>query len=88
MMKQKKIPMRRCVATQAQLPKKELLRVVRTPEGNIDIDLVGKAKGRGAYLSRTKEAIQIAKQKKVLDRHLETQVPEEIYQKLLEIIGG
>lgn len=87
-MKQKKIPMRRCVATQAQFPKKELLRIVRTPEGTVDIDLMGKAKGRGAYLSKTKEAIQIAKQKKVLDRHLETQVPEEIYVKLLEIIGG
>ena len=87
-MKQKKIPMRRCVATQAQFPKKELLRIVRTPEGTVDIDLMGKAKGRGAYLSKTKEAIQIAKQKKVLDRHLEIQVPEEIYVKLLEIIGG
>ena len=46
----RKIPMRRCVATQEQLPKKELIRVVRTPQGEVQIDVTGKANGRGAYL--------------------------------------
>lgn len=87
-MKAKKIPMRKCVATQLQFPKKELIRVVRTPEGTVEIDLIGKANGRGAYLSRSLEAVRIAKQKKVLDRHLEVVVPDEIYQRLEEIIGG
>lgn len=87
-MKVKKIPMRKCVATQQQFPKKELIRVVRTPEGTVDVDLVGKANGRGAYLSRSLEAVRIAKQKKILDRHLEVVVPDEIYQRLEEIIGG
>lgn len=48
----KKIPMRRCVATHEQLPKKELLRIVRTPEGNLEVDVTGRANGRGAYLKR------------------------------------
>lgn len=87
-MKAKKIPMRKCVATQQQFPKKELIRVVRTPEGKVDIDLAGRANGRGAYLSRSLDAVRIAKQKKILDRHLEVEVPEEIYQRLEEIIGG
>lgn len=87
-MKAKKIPMRKCVATQQQFPKKELIRVVRTPEGSVEIDLIGKANGRGAYLSKSLEAVRIAKQKKILDRHLEAVVPDEVYQRLEEIIGG
>ena len=62
-MKQKKIPMRSCVITREKLPKKELIRVVRTPEGNIIIDESGKSNGRGSYLKRYLEVI--AKAKKV-----------------------
>ena len=87
-MKAKKIPMRKCVATQQQFPKKELIRIVRTPEGIVEVDLVGKMNGRGAYLSRSLEAVRVAKQKKILDRHLEVIVPDEVYQRLEEIIGG
>lgn len=85
--KQKKIPLRRCVATQEQFPKRELIRVVRTPEGNVVIDLVGKVNGRGAYLSRSVNAIEIARKKKILDRHLEVSVGEEIYTELLKIVS-
>ena len=88
MNKPKKIPLRRCLATGEQFPKKELLRVVRTPEGKIVVDETGKANGRGAYISRSLEAVEIAKKKKVFDRELEVVVPDEIYDELRKIIGG
>ena len=87
MNKPKKIPLRKCVATGEQFPKKELIRVVRTPEGEVKIDLVGKMNGRGAYLSKSLRAIEIAEKKKVLDRHLEVAVPETIYTELKQLIG-
>lgn len=84
----KKIPMRRCLATNQSFPKKDLLRIVRTPEGEIKVDLTGKQNGKGAYLSRSMEALQIARKKKVFDRALETEIPEEIYQEIERIING
>ena len=84
-MKVKKVPMRTCVVTHEKYPKKELVRVVITPEGNICIDETGKANGRGAYLKKDKEVIEKARKSKVLERHLETKVPEEIYDELLNI---
>ncbi|MBQ1477149.1 MAG: YlxR family protein [Erysipelotrichaceae bacterium] len=84
----KKIPMRRCLATGESFPKKEMIRVVRTPEGDVKVDLSGKLNGKGAYLSRTKEALAIVKTKKALARALETEIPEEVYRELEEIIGG
>lgn len=87
MNKPKKIPLRKCVATNEQFPKKEMFRIVRTPEGLVEIDSVGKMNGRGAYLSKTKKAIEIARKKKVLDRHLEVEVNDAIYDRLLEMLG-
>ena len=87
MNKPKKVPLRKCVATNEQFPKKELIRIVRTPEGEVKIDLVGKMNGRGAYLSRSLKAVEIAERKKVLDKHLEVNVPESIYNELRQIIG-
>jgi predicted RNA-binding protein YlxR (DUF448 family) len=81
-MKMKKIPMRSCVVTKEKLPKQELVRVVRTPEGNVIIDLKGKANGRGAYLKKDIEVIEKAKKSKILDRTLEVSVGEEIYEEL------
>lgn len=86
-LKKKKIPMRRCVATLEQFPKKELIRVVRTPEGEVKIDLVGKMNGRGAYLSKSVNAVEIARKKKILDRHLEVQVSDEVFDELLKIVS-
>lgn len=83
----KKIPIRRCLATNQPFPKKEMFRIVRTPDGNVIVDDTGKANGRGAYLSKTKEAIMIAKSKKLLDKHLEVAVSEEIYDELLKKLG-
>ena len=86
-MKVKKIPLRTCVVTKESLPKGELLRVVRTPEGNVIIDQVGKANGHGAYLSRNLKTIDMAQKKKTLDKALEVEVPNEIYDELRKIIG-
>ena len=81
-MKMKKIPMRSCIVTKEKLPKRELIRVVRTPEGNVIIDEVGKANGRGAYLKRDIDIINKAEQSKILNRVLEVEVPNEIYEEL------
>ncbi len=85
-MKMKKIPMRTCVVTHEKCEKKELIRVVRTPEGTVEIDLTGKKNGKGAYLKLSLEVIEKAKKSKALDRALEVNVPDEIYESLKELI--
>ncbi|OXM16026.1 RNase P modulator RnpM [Paenibacillus herberti] len=81
-MKPRKIPLRKCVASQEMLPKKELIRVVRTPDGTISIDLTGKKSGRGAYLKGTAENFRLAKKTRALDRALKQPVPPDIYDQL------
>lgn len=83
----KKIPMRSCIITKEKLPKQELIRVVRTPDGNIVIDITGKTNGRGAYLKKDIEVIKKAKKSKVLDRTLEAVVPDSIYDELEKTIN-
>ena len=83
---EKKLVLRTCVVSREVCEKKDLIRVVRTPEHNVIIDLKGKANGRGAYLKKDKEVILKAQKTKVLDKILEVSVPEEIYQLLLELI--
>ena len=85
-MKNKKIPMRSCVVTREKLPKKELIRVVRTPEGKVVVDQTGKANGRGAYLKLALDVIDTAEKNKVLDKVLEVEVPSEIYAELRSLI--
>jgi predicted RNA-binding protein YlxR (DUF448 family) len=82
----KKIPVRLCLATNQAFPKKDMFRVVRTPEGEVCVDYSGKKNGRGAYISKSKEAIMLAKSKKVLERKLEVAIPDEIYEELLKNI--
>ena len=86
MMKQKKIPMRTCVVTRDKYPKKELIRVVRTPEGNVEVDTNGRMNGHGAYLKLDREVILKAKKSKVLNRHLEVEVPDTVYDTLLGMV--
>lgn len=81
-MKQKKVPMRTCVVTKEQALKKDLIRVVRTPEGNIILDVTGKANGKGAYLKKDLEVVEKAKKSKALDRALAVSVPDDIYEEL------
>ena len=82
----KKIPMRKCVATGEQLPKKELIRVVRNKEGELFVDATGKKNGRGAYLKRSREAVEMARKKGVLKRALEVDIPDEIYEELMTYV--
>lgn len=83
---QKKIPLRKCVATGEMYPKKEMIRVVRSKEGEVFVDLTGKKSGRGAYVSKSEDAIELARKKKVLDKQLEVKVPGEIYEELVHAV--
>lgn len=82
----RKIPMRKCVVTQERFPKKDLIRVVRTPEKTVEIDLTGKTNGHGAYISKSLETLALAKKNKALQRALEIEIPDEVYQELETII--
>ena len=86
-MKVKKIPMRSCVVTRERCEKKDLIRIVRTPEKEIKIDLVGKMNGRGAYIKKEVSVIDKAKKTNVLARHLECEIPESIYEELYKLVG-
>lgn len=81
----KKMPERSCVVSREKLPKKDLVRVVRTPEKTVVIDESGRANGRGAYLKKDKDIIEKAKKTKILDKQLEICIPEEIYDELLKL---
>lgn len=87
-MKMKKIPMRTCVVTKEKYPKKELIRIVRTPEGEVLADETGKTNGHGAYIKKDIEVLALAKKTKVLERYLETEIKEEVYARLEEIINS
>lgn len=76
---QKKIPMRKCIGCNEQKTKKELVRFVRSPEGDISLDLVGKKSGRGAYICPDEECLKKARKSKRLDRIFEVSVPENVY---------
>ncbi|MGM7701212.1 RNase P modulator RnpM [Pseudalkalibacillus sp. Hm43] len=81
-MKKRKIPMRKCVACQENKPKKELIRVVRTPEGEVSIDLTGKKSGRGAYICDQVSCFELAQKKKALQNQLNTPISDEVYEEL------
>ena len=84
-MKVKKIPMRTCIVTRESLPKHELIRIVRTPEGKVEIDLKGKVNGKGAYLKKDVEVINMAKKRKAIEHFLEVEVPSNIYEELISL---
>lgn len=81
----KKIPMRMCVVTREKFPKKELIRVVRTENGVL-VDETGKVNGHGCYLKKDIDVINNAKTKKILDKVLETNIDESIYDELISKI--
>lgn len=78
----KKIPMRMCVVTREKLPKNELIRIVKTENGVI-VDETGKVNGHGCYLKKDLNVFETAKSKKILNRVLETEVPESIFEELV-----
>ena len=79
---QKKIPMRKCVGCMEMKEKKEMIRVIKSPEGEVKIDFTGKANGRGAYLCRSEECLNKAFKNKGLERSLKMKVPENVYDSL------
>lgn len=85
-MKEYKQILRTCVQSKEVCEKKDLFRIVRTPEHNVIVDLKGKANGRGAYLKKDKDIILSAKKSKVLDKKLEVSVPDSIYEELLGLL--
>lgn len=82
----RKVPLRKCVATGEMLPKKSMIRVVRSKEGEVSVDPTGKKSGRGAYVSKSEAAVEIARKKNILDRQLEAKVPDAVYEELLTLI--
>ena len=82
----KKIPLRTCVVTREKLEKKDLIRVVRTPDGNVLIDETGKLNGRGAYLKKDIDVINKAEKNKILNKHLEVEVKSEVFDSLKRLI--
>lgn len=80
----KKIPMRQCAGCREMKPKKELVRVVRSPEGIISLDFRGKAPGRGAYVCPNLECLRRARKARSLERSLDTAIPAEVYDALEE----
>jgi len=83
-MTQKKIPMRQCLGCREMKSKKELIRVVRSPEGNIDLDFRGKANGRGAYICPNPQCLAKAVKARAIERAFSAQIPQEIYDRLNE----
>ena len=81
-MQQKKIPMRKCTGCNEMKPKKELVRVVKSPEGEISMDLTGKKSGRGAYVCHSKKCLAAAIKAKRLERAFECAIPQEVYERL------
>ena len=79
---QKKIPQRLCMGCRERKEKREMIRVVRSPEGNVSLDFGGKLNGRGAYLCPNPECLKRAIRSKALDRSLEVTIPEEVYARL------
>lgn len=83
-MQKKKIPMRQCVGCRTMFPKKELIRVVRSPEGEISLDFRGKKPGRGAYVCPKAECLEKARKQRALERGFSCQIPDAVYEQMKE----
>lgn len=81
-MKEKRVVLRTCVVTKEQLEKKDLLRIVKNKEGQVFVDENGKQNGRGAYIKKDLEVLELAKKNKALDRALDTTISDEVYNKI------
>ena len=84
----KTIPIRQCTGCREQKPKTELIRVVRSPQGDVTLDFRGKAPGRGAYLCRDSGCLKKAVKSRALERALAVSIPEEVYERLLQEMEG
>lgn len=88
MQKPRKIPQRQCVGCRTMKDKKELMRIVKTPEGEICADTTGKKSGRGAYICPDAQCLQRARKARALERAFETAIPEEVYDALVAQMEG
>ncbi|MFD2682791.1 RNase P modulator RnpM [Bacillus seohaeanensis] len=82
----KKVPLRKCIATGEMKPKKEMIRIVRSKDGDVSMDPTGKKSGRGAYLSKDKDTILQAKKKNTLANQLQTKVDDSLYDELIAFV--
>ncbi|MDY2728159.1 MAG: YlxR family protein [Candidatus Onthovivens sp.] len=82
----KKVPMRTCLVNKQTFPKKELFRVVRTPDNQIVLDITGKLNGRGAYIHKDPESIEKARKTRALDRALECSTTDELYDRMYKFL--
>ena len=87
-MQAKKVPIRMCTGCSEQKPKKELVRVVKSPDGEISLDLTGKKSGRGTYVCKNIECLKIARQTKRIERAFSCQIPDEVYERMEREIQG
>ncbi|WP_367563832.1 RNase P modulator RnpM [Acetomicrobium flavidum] len=78
---------RTCVACKTEKPKRELIRIVRSPEGRVYVDLTGKGQGRGAYVCDNIDCIELARKKDLLSKALKVEVPQEVYEELLKKVA-
>lgn len=78
----KKVPMRQCTGCGERKEKKDLIRIIRTPDEEIQIDFTGKKNGRGAYICNSVECLKLAQKRKALDRSLKTEIPAAVYEEL------
>lgn len=83
-MQKKKLPLRMCAGCGQMKPKKELVRVVRSPEGEISLDLTGRKPGRGAYVCRSADCLKAARKAKRLEKAFSCRIPDEVYERLEE----
>lgn len=84
----KKTPQRKCLISNEMFDKNELVRIVRTPEKDVIVDLKGKANGRGAYIKLSLENIEIAKKRNVLARALQVEIPDSVYEELESLLSN
>ena len=85
---QKKIPQRQCMGCRERMDKRDLIRVVRTPDGNVQLDFSGKLNGRGAYVCPDAACLAKARKSRSLERCLETPIPEDVYDRLAKEMEG
>ena len=81
-MRVRKVPLRQCTGCGERKEKKELIRIIKTPEDLIEVDFTGKKNGRGAYICNSTECLRLARQRKSLERSLKTSIPDEVYQQI------
>lgn len=82
----KKTPLRKCVATGEMKPKKDMIRIVRSKEGEVSVDPTGKKSGRGAYLSKDRDIILQAKKKNTLANQLQAKIDDSLYDELIRLV--